>query len=948
MIRFLRAVFDLRQGEGYKSSLMFLYGMLIIATVMILKPVCNTLFLKNENLGPGKLPYAFVLVAITSALVAAVYSRYSRKIRLNRLISWTLAISIACLMIFWILLHARVRQDWFFYAFYIWVALFSVFTGSQFWLLANDVYHARAAKRVFGFIGAGAIAGGIVGGLLTNVLAPYLGTNNLIFVCVGFILICQVLVTLIWRRSSHYLERKKRTTRSQRAAGSTASDNPLDIILGSRFLMYLTGIICVGVLVANLADYQFRVLADQTYAEADAMTAFFGLLLSAVNVFSLLVQLFLTSKILKLRGVMATLFFLPLGLLGGAVSLLIFPTMWSAVLLKISDGSFKHSINRSGMELLYLPIPPELKNKTKTFIDVVLKNAAKGAAGVGLAVLVMGLGLSIRHLSVLLIVLIALWLVLVRLLRPEYINSFRQAIEKRSIELEDLSLNLQDAEVVKTILKTLEGESERRLVYALSLLEDVTWPDLVEPLRRLIRHPSSEVRTMVLKTALRYPELDFSSEAEDLRVSPDVELQNSAVCYLYHTAEDKARTLGRFLESENHRVRVAATLCAAREWGENGEFRSGFDLQASLSSLLDTAQRQTTEKAEQTFIKVQVAKAVGYAQDRELDRFLRLLLQDASPDVIEAAVISVGQAPSTEFIPLLLGHLTTKNIRKKVRECLAGYGDDVIKVVDGLLLPDIPDRRLQLAIPKVLALIGSQQSVTLLWRAMEKRDPTFRFECIRALNKLRVTFPDLKFDHQIIQERLDEEIGMYGRLIKVWLRQYSILNQAAAEPDQGPSPRARALLTRALEEQLEKNLERIFRLLGLEYSPRDMLNAYLGLVSPSPQLRANAIEFLDNVLNPAQKKSLIELMEKSRPETLKKTGPPLRAPLPSDSEALEKMLEEDDQWLLACTIYLIAVLDLRGLLDRITPMSEAPRPLVRETALLCLQRLRASIPIDAR
>lgn len=951
MIKFLRTVFDLRQGEGFTSSLMFLYGMLIIATAMILKPVSNTLFLKNENLGPAKLPYAFVLVAVTSALVAAVYDRYSRKIRLNRLISGTFTVAIACLVVFWILLNSQIRQEWFFYAFYIWVALFSVFTGSQFWLLANDVYHARAAKRVFGFIGAGAITGGIVGGILTNLLVPHLGTNNLLFLCVGFILACQILVALIWSRSSHYLERKKRSRRSRDTESRPVSDNPLRLILGSRHLLYLASIICVGVVVANLADYQFRVLADQTYSEADAMTAFFGLLLSAVNVFSLLVQLFLTSRILKLWGVMATLFFLPLGLLGGAVSLLIFPTMWSAIVIKISDGSFKHSINKSGLELLYLPLPAELKNKTKTFIDVVLKNAAKGAAGAGLVVLVMAMGVSIQHLSILLIILIALWLVLARRLKPEYIDSFRQAIEKRTINLEESSLNLQDAEVVKPLLRTLEGESERGLVYALKLLEDVTWPDLVQPLRRLIRHPSSEVRAMVLKSALRYSELDLSSEAEALITSPDVELRNTAVCYLFRTAEDEDRSLRRFLDSGDVRIRVAATLCAAQEWGAHGEFRSGFDLPTELSSLMEAAAIQDTTEEERTFIKVQVAKALGYAQDDELNRFLhRLLEENEPPDVIEAAVISVGQAPAPEFIPVLLGHLNTRHVRKVVRECLAAFGDEVIDEVAEILLPDTSDRRLQLAIPKVLALIGSQRSVNLLWQALKKRDPALRFECIKALNKLRAAFPDMKFDHQIIQEKLDEEIRMYRRLIQVWLKQYAHKFQSSkdVEPARSQSPEARELLTKALEEQLEKNLERMFRLLGLQYSPRDMLNAYLGLVSQSSQLRANAIEFLDNVLDPTQKKSLITLVEQSRPQTLKDTGPPFRTALASESEALGRMLREDDPWLLACTIYLIAVEGLRGLQDRIESLTEAPRLVVRETALLCLERLGESISIDAR
>lgn len=62
MTGFLRRLFDLREGEGRKASLMFGYGMLIIATVVILKSVSNSLFVDSQ--GAGKLPYVFMLVAL--------------------------------------------------------------------------------------------------------------------------------------------------------------------------------------------------------------------------------------------------------------------------------------------------------------------------------------------------------------------------------------------------------------------------------------------------------------------------------------------------------------------------------------------------------------------------------------------------------------------------------------------------------------------------------------------------------------------------------------------------------------------------------------------------------------------------------------------------------------------------------------------------------------------
>ncbi|WFO17576.1 hypothetical protein M601_007950 [Cellulophaga baltica 4] len=53
--------------------------------------------------------------------------------------------------------------------------------------MANLVYNAREAKRLFGFIGSGAILGGILGGYLTSLLAPLIGNENVIFIAALFL-----------------------------------------------------------------------------------------------------------------------------------------------------------------------------------------------------------------------------------------------------------------------------------------------------------------------------------------------------------------------------------------------------------------------------------------------------------------------------------------------------------------------------------------------------------------------------------------------------------------------------------------------------------------------------------------------------------------------------------------------------------------------------------------
>ena len=70
---------------------------------------------------------------------------------------------------------------------------------AQFWTLANDVYDARQAKRLFGLIGGGACLGGAVGAGITATRVEANGSDNLLLVSAITLSICVVLVLKIVR-----------------------------------------------------------------------------------------------------------------------------------------------------------------------------------------------------------------------------------------------------------------------------------------------------------------------------------------------------------------------------------------------------------------------------------------------------------------------------------------------------------------------------------------------------------------------------------------------------------------------------------------------------------------------------------------------------------------------------------------------------------------------------
>ncbi len=69
------------------------------------------------------------------------------------------------------------------------------------------------------------------------------------------------------------------------------------------------------------------------------------------------------------------------------------------------------------------------------------------------------------------------------------------------------------------------------------------------------------------------------------------------------------------------------------------------------------------------------------------------------------------------------------------------------------------------------------------------------------------------------------------------------------------------LLSRAVRERMDRELERIFRLLSLLYPGRDIYNSYLGLTSGDARLQANSLEVLEHVLKSEHYRRLVSSLD---------------------------------------------------------------------------------------
>jgi HEAT repeat protein len=162
------------------------------------------------------------------------------------------------------------------------------------------------------------------------------------------------------------------------------------------------------------------------------------------------------------------------------------------------------------------------------------------------------------------------------------------------------------------------------------------------------------------------------------------------------------------------------------------------------------------------------------------------------------------------------------------------------------LLDDDDQAIAQLAV-NALSRAGAA-GVPLLQDRLLEEDPALRYRVIAALNKLRSLHPEMALDRKLIELLLTAEIaGHY--------RSHQVL--AAVDGSLPSNDPVRVALRHAMEQELE----RIFRLMALLFPEAQLQDAYVGLRSDNPVIRANALEFLDNVLEPQLRHVVVPLLD---------------------------------------------------------------------------------------
>lgn len=840
--RLLRPFCRVQEEEVYSLLLMFCYSFLAMSAYNIIQPTQRGLFI--NNLGALKIPYVQLAAGLFIGLVMTGYawlmSRLPRR--------WCLPISqggiVVLLVTFWHLFRTQPKAPWVAVTYYIFGLILGILLISQFWTLANVVYNPRQAKRLFGFIGGGSSLGGMLGGLITW-FATEVGTSNLLLISAGLMVACMLVVVVIVNRENVGTEKSFLPAEERKGVGARRA---IELLSGSKHLRLIALVISFGAIGAAILDQQFNMATEAFKRQGgeDVLVSFLGQIRFYLSAMGFLVQVLLTSRIHRFFGVGFALLLLPLDIGTTAAVILFNAALWAPSLARVMDQTLRYTIDKTTREILYMPLPLEIKYEAKPFVDVTLDRFAKGMTAVVLLVLISpwGFNLGWQKLSFVSLTLMVIWILVAVSARRGYQMAFRQSLEQRIIKPADVRSAVADLSTIEALVRELSSPDEERVLYAMEMLESFDKRSLITPLLLYHESPAVRIRALGLFSATLANETGrWLPVIQRMMADENPGVRAAAVGALANIHDEQVTVLVRpYLHDANPRIAITAAMVLS----ESGLEEDVAAAEHMLKELVaDT--RDSTAQARREF-----AIALRNVANPHFRRLLIPLLSDGNHEVAEEAMQTVRRLGVADFIfaPTLVSLLRNPRMKSSARELLVGCGEEVLGILGHFLGDPGEDIWVRRHIPDVIARIPCQKAMDILVAALQESDGLLRFRVLAAMERLHREDAGLVICREYIEARaLKEGSGFLH---------YEGCYRQLFEHEKLPKDN---LLARALAEKMERILDRTYRYLGLIYPWKDIAAARWAIEHDTGRTRSAALEYLDNLLVGILRKKLMPVLE---------------------------------------------------------------------------------------
>jgi len=400
-------IVDIRDDNELKGLLWATaYGFFIMFSYYILRAVRDEI----SSADRGNLQILWTAVFFVMLLAVPLYSWVASKLSRGVFVPLANRFFIACLVGFWLCLVflPEAARPWIDRVFYVWTSVFALFVVTVFWGLLADCFNNNQARRMFSFIAVGSSIGGIMGSSVTAILAEMVPTFSLLLIaCVPLEIASWCALTLHRRFATGDVVVEGESTRAI-SGGALAG---MKAVFASPYLLGIAAFIALMTFVSTVLYFQQANLVADVFSDRGVRTAFFAKVDLAVNILTIVLQVYLTARIIKWVGVGVTLALVPIAVAVGFLALGLYPTLGVLVAVQVFYRAGRYGFTKPAREILWTVLDRQAKYKSKPFLDAAVYRGGDLVSGwiyTGLA----AIGLSIGAIALVAAPIAGIWAIL--------------------------------------------------------------------------------------------------------------------------------------------------------------------------------------------------------------------------------------------------------------------------------------------------------------------------------------------------------------------------------------------------------------------------------------------------------------------------------------------------------------------------------------------------------
>ncbi len=409
----LRKAVLLERNEVRAVLVSFGFVLMLMAAYYILRPVRDAM---ASDWSDAEVSWLWTLNFFISAVAVSIYGGAVTSVKFRRLVTSVYGFFALSFLAFYLgtqLISDRVLID---KSFYVWVSVFSLFHISVFWSFMADLFTKAQSLRLFGFIGAGASVGALVGPSIPTFFVGALGTDNLLLVASVMLLLTIPVIGVLQNLKASDLQHSEklggadevlRVTEGQPeyigghplAGFAEFVKNPYLLSIGVFILLYTS--------ISSFVYFELKnMMADYS---REQRTQIWGAMDLAVNTLTILTAFFVTGRVASRFGVGVTLASVPFAICGGMLVVAAAPMVAVVVGLQILRRAGNYAVTRPGREMLFTAVDRETRFKAKPVIDIVVYRGGDMLNAWAFTALTQGLGLGLGAVALVGAGIAALW-----------------------------------------------------------------------------------------------------------------------------------------------------------------------------------------------------------------------------------------------------------------------------------------------------------------------------------------------------------------------------------------------------------------------------------------------------------------------------------------------------------------------------------------------------------